>query len=78
MTFHGDTFSKIGGGLVLGKGLSSASLAYLLQSYKVGLEKLDPYLMYPGTMSPFTWRGKTDDEQNDLDEDTTRDFQNSW
>ena len=36
------------GGVVssLGKGLSSASLAYLLQSrgYKVRLRKLDPYL----------------------------------
>jgi CTP synthase len=40
----------------LGKGLSSASLAYLLQSrgYKVRLRKLDPYLnVDPGTMSPF-------------------------
>ena len=46
------------GGVVssLGKGLSSASLAYLLQSrgYKVRLRKLDPYLnVDPGTMSPF-------------------------
>ena len=46
------------GGVVssLGKGLSSASLAYLLQSrgYKVCLRKLDPYLnVDPGTMSPF-------------------------
>ena len=41
---------------LLGKGLSSASLAYLLQSrgYKVRLRKLDPYLnVDPGTMSPF-------------------------
>jgi len=41
---------------LLGKGLSSASLAYLLQSrgYKVSLRKLDPYLnVDPGTMSPF-------------------------
>jgi len=40
----------------LGKGLSSASLAYLLQSrgYIVRLRKLDPYLnVDPGTMSPF-------------------------
>ena len=40
----------------LGKGLSSASLAYLLQSrgYKVRIRKLDPYLnVDPGTMSPF-------------------------
>ena len=40
----------------LGKGLSSASLAYLLQSrgFKVRLRKLDPYLnVDPGTMSPF-------------------------
>ena len=46
------------GGVVssLGKGLSSASLAYLLQSrgYRVRLRKLDPYLnIDPGTMSPF-------------------------
>ena len=46
------------GGVVssLGKGLSSASLAYLLQSrgYKVRLRKLDTYLnVDPGTMSPF-------------------------
>ena len=46
------------GGVVssLGKGLSSASLAYLLQSrgYKVRLRKLDPYLnVDPGTMSPY-------------------------
>ena len=46
------------GGVVssLGKGLSSASLAYLLKSrgYKVRLRKLDPYLnVDPGTMSPF-------------------------
>ena len=46
------------GGVVssLGKGLSSASLAYLLQSrgFKVRLRKLDAYLnVDPGTMSPF-------------------------
>ena len=46
------------GGVVssLGKGLSSASLAYLLQSrgYKVRVRKLDQYLnVDPGTMSPF-------------------------
>ena len=46
------------GGVVssLGKGLSSESLADLLQSrgYKVRLRKLDPYLnVDPGTMSPF-------------------------
>ena len=46
------------GGVVssLGKGLSSASLAYLLQSrgFNVRLRKLDPYLnVDPGTMSPF-------------------------
>ena len=46
------------GGVVssLGKGLSSASLAYLLQTrgYKVRIRKLDPYLnVDPGTMSPF-------------------------
>ncbi len=46
------------GGVVssLGKGLSSASLAYLLRSqgFKVRIRKLDPYLnIDPGTMSPF-------------------------
>ena len=46
------------GGVVssLGKGLSSASLAYLLQSrgFKIRIRKLDPYLnVDPGTMSPF-------------------------
>ena len=46
------------GGVVssLCKGLSSASLAYLLQSrgYRVRLRKLYPYLnVDPGTMSPF-------------------------
>ena len=46
------------GGVVssLGKGLSSASLAYLLQprGFKVRIRKLDPYLnVDPGTMSPF-------------------------
>ena len=51
-------FIFVTGGVVssLGKGLSSASLAYLLQSrgYKVRLRKLDPYLnIDPGTMSPF-------------------------
>ena len=40
----------------LGKGLSSASLGYLLKSqgYKVRIRKMDPYLnVDPGTMSPF-------------------------
>jgi len=46
------------GGVVssLGKGLSSASLGYLLKSqgYKVRIRKMDPYLnVDPGTMSPF-------------------------
>ena len=46
------------GGVVssLGKGLSSASLAYLLQSrgYRVRIRKLDPGLnVDPGMMSPF-------------------------
>ena len=46
------------GGVVssLGKGLSSASLAYLLKSrgYNVKIRKLDPYLnVDPGTMNPF-------------------------
>ena len=51
-------FLFVTGGVVssLGKGLSSASLAYLLQSrgFKVRIRKLDPYLnVDPGTMSPF-------------------------
>ena len=46
------------GGVVssLGKGLSSASLASLLQlrGFKVRVRKLDPYLnVDPGTMNPF-------------------------
>ena len=46
------------GGVVssLGKGLSSASLGYLLKSqgYKVRIRKMDPYLnVDPGTMNPF-------------------------
>ncbi len=46
------------GGVVssLGKGLSSASLAYLLKSqgFRVRVRKMDPYLnVDPGTMSPF-------------------------
>ena len=46
------------GGVVssLGKGLTSASLAYLLQSrgFRVRIRKLDPYLnVDPGTMNPF-------------------------
>ena len=46
------------GGVVssLGKGLSSASLASLLQlrGYKVRIRKLDPYLnVDPGTMNPY-------------------------
>ena len=46
------------GGVVssLGKGLSSASLAYLLKSrgFKVRIRKMDPYLnVDPGTMSQF-------------------------
>ena len=70
------------GGVVssLGKGLSSASLAYLLQSrgYKVRLRKLDPYLnVDPGTMSPFQ-HGEvyvTDDgAETDLDLVIMKDF----
>ena len=46
------------GGVVssLGKGLSSASLAFLLKSqgFKIRVRKMDPYLnVDPGTMSPF-------------------------
>ena len=51
-------FIFVTGGVVssLGKGLSSASLGYLLKSqgYKVRIRKMDPYLnVDPGTMSPF-------------------------
>ena len=51
-------FIIVTGGVVssLGKGLSSASLGYLLKSqgYKVRIRKMDPYLnVDPGTMSPF-------------------------
>jgi len=68
-------FIFITGGVVssLGKGLSSASLAALLQSrgFSVRLRKLDPYLnVDPGTMSP-TQHGEvyvTDDgAETDLD-----------
>ena len=52
-------FIFVTGGVVssLGKGLSSASLGYLLKSqgYKVRIRKMDPYLnVDPGTMSPFS------------------------
>ena len=48
----------IAGGVVssLGKGLTAASLAFLLKrrGYRVRMQKLDPYLnVDPGTMSPF-------------------------
>ena len=51
-------FIFVTGGVVssLGKGLTSASLASLLQlrGYKVRIRKLDPYLnVDPGTMNPF-------------------------
>ncbi|MBP9791738.1 MAG: CTP synthase [Rickettsiales bacterium] len=68
-------FVFITGGVVssIGKGLSSASLAVLLQArgYKVCLRKLDPYLnVDPGTMNP-TQHGEvfvTDDgSETDLD-----------
>lgn len=68
-------FIFVTGGVVssLGKGLSAASLAALLQArdYKVRLRKLDPYLnVDPGTMSP-TQHGEvfvTDDgAETDLD-----------
>ena len=54
---HNTKFIFITGGVVssLGKGLTSASLAALLQArgYTVRLRKLDPYLnVDPGTMSP--------------------------
>ena len=53
-----DRYIFVTGGVVssLGKGLASASLAYLLKSqgYKVRIRKMDPYLnVDPGTMSPF-------------------------
>ncbi len=46
------------GGVIsgLGKGISSASIGYLLKSqgYKVTIQKFDPYInVDPGTMSPF-------------------------
>ena len=68
-------FIFITGGVVssLGKGLSAASLATLLQSrgYKVRLRKLDPYLnVDPGTMNP-TQHGEVfvteDGAETDLD-----------
>lgn len=51
-------FLFVTGGVVssLGKGLTAASIAMLLEArgYKVGMMKLDPYLnVDPGTMSPF-------------------------
>jgi CTP synthase len=72
---HKTRFIFITGGVVssLGKGLSAASLAALLQGrgFKVRLRKLDPYLnIDPGTMSP-TQHGEvfvTDDgAETDLD-----------
>ncbi|MDR0384355.1 MAG: CTP synthase [Christensenellaceae bacterium] len=58
---NGNTKAKyifITGGVVsgLGKGITAASLGRLLRSrgYKVGVQKLDPYLnVDPGTMSPY-------------------------
>ena len=46
------------GGVVssLGKGITAASLAYLLKlrGYRVAMQKLDPYFnVDPGTMSPY-------------------------
>ena len=63
------------GGVVssLGKGLSSASLAFLLKSqgFNVRLRKMDPYLnVDPGTMSPFQHGevfGTDDGAETDLD-----------
>ena len=51
-------FIFITGGVVsgLGKGITAASLAYLLKShgYTVAMQKFDPYLnVDPGTMSPY-------------------------
>jgi len=57
MSFHGAICICHGRrGLIIGKGLSSASLAALLQlrGFKVRIRKLDPYLnVDPGTMNPF-------------------------
>jgi CTP synthase len=46
------------GGVIsgLGKGISSASIGYLLKSrgYQVTIQKFDPYInVDPGTMSPY-------------------------
>jgi len=53
------------GGVVssLGKGLSSASLAYLLQSrgYKVRIRKLDPYLNVEKVRSIFKCRSRNNE-----------------
>ena len=62
-------FIFVTGGVVssLGKGLSSASLAYLLQSrgYKVRLRKLDPYLnVDPGTCLLYTSPSPRDVEES--------------
>ena len=51
-------FIFITGGVVsgLGKGITSASLAYLLKThgYNIAMQKFDPYLnVDPGTMSPY-------------------------
>ena len=48
----------ITGGVVssLGKGITGAALAFLLEQrgYRVAMQKLDPYLnVDPGTMSPY-------------------------
>lgn len=68
-------FIFVTGGVVssLGKGLTAASIALLLErrGYKVRLQKLDPYLnVDPGTMSPYQ-HGEvyvtTDGAETDLD-----------
>ena len=51
-------FIFVTGGVVssLGKGLAAASIGRLLEGhgYRVGLQKLDPYInVDPGTMSPY-------------------------
>jgi CTP synthase len=55
---RGTKYIFVTGGVVssLGKGLAAASIGRILEhrGFKVGLQKLDPYInVDPGTMSPF-------------------------
>src|SRR5580693_1771584 len=79
-------FIFITGGVVssLGKGLTSSSLAALLQArgFKVRLRKLDPYLnVDPGTMNP-TQHGEVfvteDGAETDLDLGHYERFISQW